>query len=185
VFVVEDFIGESKAGEVVKLESNGGDLLTLWIIRAFLSMFVPASRGGTVSFTALDDTGALRTFVMKGNFGSGNDHIFTTNYCLHFVRVRFGGDSTPPSRTDFRLLREVFVDVNTRVSLNEDAGYVLIEGTAIFPSDTTVCEVGLSLGATIAGYTGCGEILIDRTVLNPCRTVPANTPYIVRYRLQV
>lgn len=185
MFVVEDFIGDSKVGEVVKLESNGGDLLTLWILRAFLNMFVPVSRGGTLSFTVLDDAGALRTFVMKGNFGIGNNHIFTTYNCSHFVRVRFGRDSTPPSRTDFRLLQEVFVDVNTRVSLNEDAGYVLIEGTALFPSDTTVCEVGLSLSATVADYAACGEILIDRTVLNPCRTVPANTPYIVRYRLQV
>jgi hypothetical protein len=185
VFVVEDFIGESKAGEVVKLESNGSDLLTLWIIRAFLNMFAVVGVGGSVSFSALDDTGASRTFVMKGNFGSGNNHIFTTYSCSQFVRVRFGSDPTPPSRTDFRLLQEVFVDVNTRVSLNEDAGYALIEGTAIFPSDTTVCEVGLSLGATVNSYMVCGEILIDRTVLNPCRTVPANTPYVVRYRLQV
>ena len=185
MFVVEDFIGESKVGEVVKLESNGNDLLTLWIIRAFLSMFVPTSRGGVVRFTALDDTGASETFAMKRDFGTGNNHIFTTNSCPHFVRVRFGGDSTPPSRTDFRLLQEVYVDVNTRISLDEDAGYALIEGMAFFPSDTTVCEVGLSLGATVAGYNVCGEILIDRTVLNPCRTVPANTPYVVRYRLQV
>jgi hypothetical protein len=185
VFVVEDFIGESKAGEVVKLESNGNDLLTLWILRAFLSMFVPVSRGGAVSFTALDDTGALRTFVMKGNFGSGGIHIFTTYVCSHFVRVRFGRDPTPPSRTNFRLLQEVFVDVNTRVFVNEDAGYLFVEGTAIFPSDTTVCEVGLSFQATVSDNNVCADILIDRTVLNPCRTVPANTPYVVRYRLQV
>jgi hypothetical protein len=148
-------------------------------------MFAVVAVRGSVSFSVLDDTGALRTFVMKGNFGDLSSHIFNTYSCSHFVRVRFGRDSTPPSRTDFRLLQEVFVDVNTRVSLNEDAGYVLIEGTAIFPSDTTVCEVGLSLGATVASDITCGEFLIDRTVLNPCRTVPANTPYVVRYRLQV
>ena len=185
MFVVEDFIGESKVGEVVKLESNGNDLLTLWIIRAFLSMFVPASKGGAVLFTALDDTGASRTFAMKRDLGSTTDHIFNTDVCPQFVRVRFGRDSTPPSRTDFRLLQEVFVDVNTRISLDESAGYALIEGTAFFSSDTVICEVGLSLGATVGGYNVCGEILIDRTVLNPCRTVPANTPYVVRYRLQV
>jgi hypothetical protein len=185
VFVVEDFIGESKVGEVVKLESNGNDLFTLWILRAFFNMFVPAPVRGGVSFSALDDAGASRSFVMKGDFGSVPPHIFNTYYCSQFVRVRFGGDSTPPSRTDFRLLREAFVDVNTRVSVDEGASYVLVEGTAVFSSDTTICEVGLSLGATIAGASTCGEILIDRTVLNPCRTIPANTPYIVRYRLQV
>lgn len=181
MFVVEDFIGDSKVGEVVKLESNGNDLLTLWILRAFLNVFAVVGVGGSVSFSALDDTGASRTFVMKGNFA----HIFNTYACSHFVRVRFGRNSTPPSRTDFRLLQEVFVDVNTRVFVNEGAGYVLVEGSAIFPSDTTICEVGLSLGAVVAGSAVCGEILIDRTVLSPCRTIPANTPYIVRYRLQV
>ena len=185
MFVVEDFIGDSKVGEVVKLESNGNDLFTLWILRAFLSVFVPVSTGGTVSFTALDDTGASRTFKMKFSVAGTFSHIFNTYACSHFVRVRFGRDSTPPSRTNFRLLQETYVDVNTRISLNEDAGYILIEGTAIFPSDTTVCEVGLSLGATVSSYNVCGEFLIDRTVLDPCRTVPANTPYVVRYRLQV
>jgi hypothetical protein len=185
VFVVEDFIGESKAGEVVKLESNGNDLLTLWIMRAFLNMFAVVGPGGSVSFSALDDTGASRTFVMKANFGSGKYHIFNTYACLHTVRVHFGSGSTPPSRTDFRLSQGVFVDVNTKVSMNEDAGYVFVEGMAIFPSDTTICEIGLTLRATVSYEYVCEEILIDRTVLSPCRTIPANTPYIVRYRLRV
>jgi hypothetical protein len=185
VFVVEDFIGEGKVGEVVKLESNGNDLFTLWILRAFLSMFVPVPRDSRVSFSALDDTGVSRGFHMKHNILHGFPHIFSTYHCPSPVRVRFGGDSTPPSRTNFRLLQEVFVDVDPRVSVNEDAGYVLVEGIAVFPSDTIICEVGLSLGGTVAGTNVCGEILIDRTVLNPCRTIPANTPYTVRYRLQV
>jgi hypothetical protein len=185
VFVVEDFIGESKSGEVVKLESDGNDLFTLWILRAFLNMFAIVGYRGSVTFSALDDTGVSRTFSLKGNYGDLIYHIFTTYNCPGGVRIRFGASSTAPSRTDNRLLQELYVDNSPRVDIREDVGYALIEGIAIFPSDTTICEVGLFLYATVSGDRTCGEFLIDRTVFNPCRSIPANTPYTVRYRVQL
>jgi hypothetical protein len=185
VFVVEDFIGESKTGEVVKLESDGNDLFTLWILRAFLNMFAIVGTRGIVSFSALDDTGVSRTFNLKTGSSSTAQYIFNTYYCPSGVRIRFGASSTAPSRTDHRLLQELYVDTNTRVDIREDEGYALIEGIAIFPSGTTICEVGLSLYATVSANNVCGEFLIDRTVFSPCRVIPANTPYTVRYRVQL
>jgi hypothetical protein len=184
LLVVEDYIGGSKVGEVVKLEFDGNDLFTSWILRAFYSMFVSVGTGGTVSFSVLDDGGVSRTLNLKRNMGA-TDHIFNTNSCSHGVRVRFGANSTPPSRTDNRLLQELYVDGAPRITLNEIGGFVLIEGIAIFSSGVNVCEVGLSLYGTVAGVTICGDILIDRTVFSPCRSIPANTPYTVRYRLQL
>jgi hypothetical protein len=185
LFVLEDYVGEDKVGEVVKLGSSDNDLFTAWILRMFQSMFASVLAGGTVSFSAYDDTGASRTFNFKRNMGSGVSHIFTTFGCPSGVRVRYGSSSVTPSRTDSRLLTEVFVDGSPRLVIDESGGLVLVESVVSFGSDTTICEVGLSLYASVAGTSTCGEILLDRTVFSPCRTVPANTPYTVRYRVRL
>jgi hypothetical protein len=184
LFVVEDFIGGERVGEVVKISSSDNDLFTAWILRLFQALFTYVGVGGSVSFSALDDTGTARTFVLKGRYGA-DSFVFNTNNCSGGVRVRYGTNSTSPTRTDNRLLQEIYVDGNPGVIIDESRGFVVIESVVSFGAYTTICEVGLSLYATVAGSTMCGEFLIDRTVFSPCRSIPANTPYTVRYRVQL
>jgi hypothetical protein len=183
--VLEDYISGDKVREVVKLDSSDNDLFTAWILRMFHAMFASVLSGGRVSFSAYDDTGALRTFYFKANLGSTVSHIFNTNGCPSGVRVRYGSSSVTPDRTDSRLLTEVFVDSNPRLVIDESGGLVVVESVVSFGSDTVICEVGFSIYGTVAGATGCGEFLLDRTVFSPCRVIPANTPYTVRYRVRL
>jgi hypothetical protein len=184
LFVVEDFIDGERVGEVVKISSSDNDLFTAWILRLFLALFTYVGAGGSVSFSAPDDTGTARTFVLKGNYAA--DHfIFNSYSCVQGVRVRYGMSSTSASRTDYKLLQEIYVDGNPRVIIDESRGFVMVESVVSFGVGTTICEVGLSLIATVSGNAGCGEVLLDRTVFSPCRSIPANTPYTVRYRVQL
>jgi len=185
LFVVEDFIDGERVGEVVKIDSSDGDLFTAWILRMFHAMFAPVLVGASLTFSVPDDTGTTRSFYLKMGFVAGVAHILNTRVCPGGVRVRYGSGSTSPSRTDYRLDSEIFVDSNPRLIIDESGGFVMVVSDVIFSSDTTVCEVGLSLYGTVAGETTCGDILIDRTVFSPCRVIPANTPYTVRYRVQL
>jgi hypothetical protein len=201
VFVVEDFVGEEKVGEVVKIDSSDNDLFTVWVLRMFYSLFAYVAPKDTVSFRAVDADGVERTFHFKRYTYHYDCRLFNTYFCASGVRVRYGTSSTPPSRTDYRLLQEIYVDNNPRLVLDEGRGFVMVVSTVTFTSDTTICEVGLSLytvtycteecfdfdGETICYIfaEGCGEFLLDRTVFSPCRRVPANTPYTVRYRVQL
>jgi hypothetical protein len=185
VFVVEDYIGGVRVGEVVKLGSSDGDLFTNWILRMFYALFAYVGVWGSVTFSARDDTGASRTFYVKQPTEGWFPNLFETWMCASGVRVRYGSSSTPASRTDHRLLQEIYVDGSPRLTLDEGGGRVVIESTVSFTSGTTVCEVGLSLYGTVAGVATCGEFLIDRTVFSPCRVIPANTPYTVRYVVQL
>jgi len=189
LFVVEDFVGGERVGEVVKIDSSDGDLFTAWILRMFYSVFLAVAVGGGASFSAPDDTGTMRSFDVKKNlYGTYYlylSHIFNTHSCPSGVRIRLGAGSTAPSRTDSRLVDERVVVGSPAVNIDESMGVVFIEGTVSFPVDTTICEVGLSLHGTVSGSDVCGEFLVDRTVFSPCRTIPAGTPYTVRYRVQL
>jgi hypothetical protein len=189
VFVVEDFINGERVGEVVKIDSIDGDLFTWWILRMFYALFAPVASGGEVRFRARDDAGVERDFAFKKNTGSIGCHLFNTFNCPSGVRVRFGLGSTPASRSDYKLLHEIYVDDNPALVIDEDRGFVMVESSVVFGSDRTVCEVGLSLYTvlycTVSGAYGCGEFLLDRTVYSPCRSIPAGVPYTVRYRVQL
>jgi hypothetical protein len=185
LFVVEDFVDGERVGGVVKIDSDSNDLFTTWILRVFYAMFAYTGAKGVVSFSAPDDTGTMRSFQLKGNFGIATSHVFNTYGCVHGVRVRYGMSSVPSSRTDYRLLQEIYVDSNPRILIDEGRGFVMVESVVSFGSDTTVCEVGLSFRATVTGVDTCGEFLLDRTVFSPCRSIPAGTPYTVRYRVQL
>jgi len=193
LFVVEDFIGGERVGEVVKIDSSDGDLFTNWILRMFYALFAYVGVDGLVSFNASDDAGVTRTFYFKGSSGGLACYLFDTFWCSSGVRVRYGSGSTSPSRSDYRLSNEIFVDSNPRLVMDESRGFVMIISTVSFSSNTTICEVGLSL-YTVADcvydpdfgwIVWCVEFLLDRTVFSPCRVIPANTPYTVRYRVQL
>jgi hypothetical protein len=185
LFVVEDFVGGERVGEVVKVDSSGNDLFTAWILRMFYAMFSSVLRGGGVKFDVRTDDGFLRTFSLKGPSIGTTATVFSTYNCPGGVRVRYGSGTTPPSRTDYRLVSEIYVDSQPKLVIDESRGFVLVQSDVVFSSDTTVCEVGLSLYGTVAGDSTCGEFLLDRTVFSPCRSIPANTPYTVRYRVQL
>jgi hypothetical protein len=185
LFVVEDFVDGERVGEVVKIDSSDGDLFTAWILRMFYAMFSAVLRGGTVLLSVPDDIGTSRSFNIKWVATGTSATVFSTNNCPGGVRVRYGSGSTPPSRTDFRLVSEIFVDSNPTLFIDESRGFVLVQSDVVFSSAVTVCEVGLSLYGTVSGDSTCGEFLLDRTVFSPCRSIPANTPYTVRYRVQL
>jgi hypothetical protein len=185
LFVVEDFVGGERVGEVVKIDSSDGDLFTAWILRMFYAMFSAVLAGGRVSFSVPDVTGTSRSFYAKISGSGSGATIFSTYRCSVGVRVRYGSGSTPPSRTDSKLVSEIFVDSNPKLFIDESRGFVMIVSDVIFSSAVTVCEVGLSLYGTVVGDSTCGEFLLDRTVFSPCRSIPANTPYTVRYRVQL
>jgi hypothetical protein len=145
LFAVEDYIGEEKVGEVVKLDSSDGDLFTAWILRMFYSLLASVGAGGTVSFSALDETGSSRAFNMKRSISSTVAHIFNTYYCGSGVRVRYGSSSEPPRRDDRSLWSEVYVDGSPRLVIDEGRGLVMVESVVSFGADTTICELGLSL----------------------------------------
>jgi hypothetical protein len=184
VFVIEDYINGERVGEVVKWSSVGSDLFTRNIIFLFDFVFVPLARGGSTIHGAYDDTGVRTEFFIKVNMGSGVHNLFNTHNCVTGVSIRLGSGSSPPSRDDYGLESEIHVITNPTVRFNIPEGYVVIEGSVSFPSDVTVCEVGLSFRGTVSGATGCGEFLLDRTVFSPCRVIPAGASYRVRYRVQ-
>jgi hypothetical protein len=184
VFVIEDYINGERVGKVVKWSSVDSDLFTNNIVLLFCYVLIPLARTGSAILTARDDTGVSRDFFIKANMGSGVYNLFNTYNCPVGVSIRLGSGSSPPSRDDYRLESEVHVITNPTVSYNIPEGFVVIEGNVSFPSDVTICEVGLSFRGTVAGATTCGEFLIDRTVFSPCRSIPANASYRVRYRVQ-
>jgi hypothetical protein len=185
LFVVEDFVDGERVGEVVKIDSDSNDLFTTWLLRLFYAMFSAVSARGAVTFSALDNTGVSRTFNLKRDLGSLQYHIFNTYTCANGVRVRYGTGSTSPTRTDTRLVSEIYVDYNPKLYIDENGSFIIIESFVVFGSSVNVCEVGLSLFGNVVSVTGCGEFLLDRTVFSPCRSVPAGTPYMVRYRVQL
>jgi hypothetical protein len=184
VIVIEDYIGGERVGEVVKWSSVDNDLFTANFIDVFWYVFFPFGIGASMILSTRDDTGADREFFIKVNMGSGVSNLFNTYNCGTGVSIRLGSGSSPPSRDDYRLESEIHVITNLTVIRNIPDGFVVIEGVVSFPSDVTICEVGLSFRATVSGGTGCGEFLLDRTVFSPCRSIPAGTPYRVRYRVQ-
>ena len=183
--MVEDFVDGERVGEVVKIDSSGGDLFTAWFLRLFYAMFYSVLAGGSTSFGAKDDGGIDRSFLVRTSMYGSSTTIFSTYKCPGGVRVRYGSDSTPPSRADYKLVSEIYVDSNPVLVIDESRGYVWVQSVVTFSSDVTVCEVGLSLYGTVVGDSTCGEFLVDRTVFSPCRSIPANTPYTVRYRIQL
>jgi len=181
LLVIEDYVDGVMVGRIVKGRACGGDLST----RNFYNFMANVFSVALQDFSVVDDGGVSRTVRIRfstTDFNKGS--IFWNTYrCVHAVRVRFGSGATLPSKTDFKLESEFLAVTNPVVRVDEAGGFVYIEAgfTDVVPRD--VCEVGLTLAGTVSGNSTCGEVLLDRTVFSPCRSIPAGTPYVVRYRL--
>jgi len=181
LLVIEDYVGGALVGRIVKGRACDGDLST----RNFHNFMTALFYDSSLEFSVVDVSGYPRTFRIRyfdGDFSRGVI-FWNRQYCDHAVRVRFGSGSTPPLRTDYRLASEFLVVTNPEVRFDAAGGFVYIEAGFTDVVARDVCEVGLTLVGTVYGSGTCGEVLLDRTVFSPCRSIPANTPYVVRYRL--
>ena len=181
LLVVEDYVGGVMVGRVLKGRRIGGDRATQAMTRLFYAILGVGASGSGVEFSFVDVDGVDVTFTVRGNYYGA--HFFWNTYsCPYGVRVRFGSATTAPTRTDYRLANEFGVDANPLIVVDEAGGVVTVEGRFSSGVDRDVCEVGLTLAGTVSGDRTCGEVLLDRTVWSPCRSIPAGTPYAVRYR---
>jgi len=181
LLVVEDYVGGVMVGRVVKGRRIGGDRATQAMTRLFYAILEVGASGTGAGFSFTDADGVDRTFSVRGNYVDA--HFFwNTSSCPRGVRVRFGSAITAPTRTDYRLANEFGVDANPLIVVDEAGGVVTVEGRFSSGVDRDVCEVGLTLVGTVSDSYRCGEVLLDRTVWSPCRSVPAGVPYAVRYR---
>ena len=181
LLVVEDYVGGVMVGRVVKGRRSGGDRATQAMTRLFYAILSAGAVETWVGFSFTDVDGVDRGFTVRGHYGTAS-FFWNTAYCPHGVRVRFGSGTTAPTRTDYRLANEFGVDPNPPIFVDEAGGVVTVEGHFSSGVDRDVCEVGLTLVGTVSGDRTCGEVLLDRTVWSPCRSVPAGVPYAVRYR---
>ena len=181
LLVVEDYIGGVMVGRVVKGRRIGGDRATQAMTRLFYAILGVGASGSEVGFSFVDVDGVDVTFTVRRNY-YGIYFFWETYNCPRGVRVRFGSATTAPTRTDYRLANEFGVDANPLIVVDEAGGVITVEGRFSSGVDRDVCEVGLTLAGTVSDYRTCGEVLLDRTVWSPCRSIPAGTPYAVRYR---
>jgi hypothetical protein len=123
-------------------------------------MFSSILVGGSVTFSALDDRNISRTFAVRRTSSATAATIFSTYACSGGVRVRYGSGSRSPVRSDSRLDSEIYVDGSPKLVIDESRGFVLVQSDVIFSSSVTICEVGLSLYGTVAGYDVCGEFYL-------------------------
>ena len=183
VFVIEDYINGEKVGEVVKWSSVDGDLFTRNIILLFYHVFARLARGDSTGLVARDDTGTERIFIIKGDMGSGVHNLFNTYNCATGVSIRFGSGSSPPSRDDYRLLFEL-VRVSASLSYDVSNYVITISGSWTPNINVSLCEVGLYIRACDR-YGYARFLLLDRSVLSPCRSVSAgetvSASYVFRF----
>jgi hypothetical protein len=162
--------------EVVVDKAGGGDLITRWGFWLFYCFFAEASRTQNISISFRDLTGASWSQRCITNY----PYIFFGSGCADRVLfIGFGSDSTPPLRDDYRLRGEL-ARVRASLSVDESNYTISISGSWTPGSDVTVCEVGLYI-RVCDRYGYAGVLLLDRSVLSPCRSVSAGETVSVSY----
>jgi hypothetical protein len=150
------------------LEKTRGslDLATVWFLRLMRGIFGATSVGGLWSETFTDTGGTSRTQALKRNAGttSGPSEIlFNTNTCNNRLWIGYGNNSTPPTRTDYKLGNKLGEGI-VGVTADETQGTLTISASFTMSADTTIYEVGLEWEACISSFNTCGRVLLDRTV---------------------
>jgi hypothetical protein len=150
------------------------DLGTDWFGRLMAMLFRNDGRSAAVSFGVVDVTGASRTIYAKNSVSISmfNSTYYYDSGCY----IGIGTGTTPPTKQDYKLASEVaraaagatYADGGTSFS---------VSATFSLSSDTQITEVGLFWRDGFNGYI----FLLDRTLLDPPVTFPANTPMVVNY----
>jgi len=179
-------IGKDLFEEALKIRSEmirRGDLRTRWWVRFIGALFYPVTVSASAGFSYKDIDGTSRSQTIKGSFGSYSCFL-TTSSCSNRFWISVGSDNTPPTIDDYKLSSKIR-DALASYALNEVNGIISLSAGFTFASDTVINEVGLEWEACLSSYTGCGRILVDRTVLSSPFTAPANTPITVTYKIVV
>jgi hypothetical protein len=161
-----------------KQELYPNDLGTDWFGRMMTLFFRNDAKGAAPSFTVVDPGGTSRTIFAKYGFGAvtGNGFLGNTSAYDCGAYIGIGTGTTTPTKQDYRLANEVaraaagatYADGGTSFS---------ISATFSLSSDTQITEVGLYYKEGYCGFMW----LLDRTLLSPPVTFPANTPMVVNY----
>jgi hypothetical protein len=157
-------------------DDRGGDLVTLWAFRLICCMFAFAPKGTYVTFSFVDLGGASRT---QNCIQVGGTEFVGSGCADRAPYIGFGSSSTPPSRTNSRLLTELARVRGSRY-VDESAFSCNIVGSWTPDSGVTVCEVGLYM-LVCDRDARARYVLFDRSVLSPCVSVSAGDTISVVY----
>jgi len=157
------------------------DLSTRWYRRIFAHLFYPATEGGEVKVAFTDKGGTARSQYIKKNC----DVIYilwNTKECNNRPWIAIGNGTTSPSLDDYALESEI-AEAVASFDLNEENGILTLSAGFTPDVDITISEVGLFLECAVGGYTTCGKVLLDRTVLDTPINVSAGQTATVAYRI--
>jgi hypothetical protein len=161
-----------------KRELYPNDLGTNWLGRMLAALFKNTAKTLSESFVAIDVAGVSRTIYTKA---STSVNIFNTTYNYDSgCYIGIGTGTATPSKSDNALQSEV-ARSPASTSYIDGSDYVVVSATFTLALDTSITEVGLYWRD---GYNGW-YILLDRTLLSPPVTFPANTPMLVAYKIYV
>jgi hypothetical protein len=182
-------VNEDLFNEVLKrtAEKNNNDMATAWFLRILRALFEPASTGGSIwaSYTDAGGTARSQSFkaVMYSYYRTSPDlyNFFNLGYCDNRLWISYGGSPTAPTRTDYKLGNKLGEGL-AGITVNEGQGTLTISASFTMGDDITIYEVGLEWEATVTGYSGCGRVLLDRTVFPNGILVKANQTITIVYR---
>jgi hypothetical protein len=149
------------------------DLGTNWFGRMMATIF--RNSRAVIYFTVVDVTGTSRSIFERTTVVA--NPLFNTVYnydCGAYIGV--GTGSTPPTKTDYKLVNEVSRQP-AAASFTDGTDTFAVYAAFTLASDTDIYEVGLYWKE---GYNGW-VWLLDRTVLPSPVRFPANTAMSVAY----
>jgi hypothetical protein len=155
---------------------SGGDLVTTWGFRLISCLFARVARGGTYSISFIELDGVSRSFACI----SGDLYGFLGSGCAdRSLLIGFGSSSALPVRTDYALRSQLAV-VQASYTVDENLFVITISGSWTPATSVTVCEVGLYIVACDSEGNP-RNVLLDRSVFNPCISVSGRSTVTATY----
>jgi len=150
------------------------DLGTDWFGRMMAALFKNDGARAATSFTFVDVSGISLSRYAKFYSTGGLINETGNTDCGSYIGI--GTGTTSPTKRDYKLANEVaraaagatYADGGTSFS---------VSATFSLSTDTQITEVGLYWKEGAGGFMW----LLDRTLLSPPVTFPANTPMVVNY----